>query len=228
MYAVSFLKFLKRDKKQGLNALDMPPQPPKLEGFEDNMPDFPDLPDISAPEHKDFKFDLPDDKMPDFGKDFDFDVPREEKMPEIPSFNAGMDFPAAKPAIGQNQIAPQLQSFSPAADELRPEMSSQETPRMDLTLQPQYERPRRIFHHEKKPERHIPKEVYVRADKYRTMLDGIATIRNSVRKSDEALLKLENIKNAKDRSFDRIKSSVEDLQKKLIFIDKTLFKGEWK
>ena len=49
--------------------------------------------------------------------------------------------------------------------------------------------------------------------------------RNDLRKSEEALMKFENIKNAKDKSFDKVKSSLEDLQKKLIFIDKTLFKG---
>ena len=48
----------------------------------------------------------------------------------------------------------------------------------------------------------------------------------NLKKSEEALMKMESIKNAKDKSFDNVKSSLEDLQRKLIFVDKTLFKGE--
>ena len=51
-------------------------------------------------------------------------------------------------------------------------------------------------------------------------------IRSDLRKSEEALLKLEQMKGAKDRSYDKFKASLDDLQKKLIFIDKTLFKGD--
>ena len=70
------------------------------------------------------------------------------------------------------------------------------------------------------------KEVYVRVDRFKAVLDSISMIRSSARKSDESLIRLESIKNSKDRAFDRVKSSLADLQKKLIFIDKTLFKGD--
>ena len=68
--------------------------------------------------------------------------------------------------------------------------------------------------------------MYVRVDKFKAALQNIGIIRGNLRKSEEAVMKLENIKNAKDRSFDKVKSSLDDLQKKLIFVDKTLFKGE--
>lgn len=204
---MGFLKFLNRSKKQDLSSLDLPPEPPKLEGFDDNMPDLPDFPEITSNEpDKEFKFDFPEDK--------------EEEMPKFPEmgdrkFTPSNPVPAFMPA--QPVAKPQIEHDSEQeAEHQAPEIA-----------ETGYERPRRIFHHERRVlESPMRKEVYVRVDKFKMALDGISMIRNSLRKSDEALMKLENIKNAKDRSFDKAKSSIEDLQKNLIFIDKTLFKGE--
>ena len=221
VYAVGFLKFLNRDKKQDLNSLDMPPDPPKLDGFDDGMPELPDFSEVSAQPDKDFRFDFPEDKEMDFEKDFGLNSQRIGKMPEFPNFPAEEKMPV------------QMPSFIPAPSMQPPQaqdMGEQEEPQQTQPAsKPAYEIPRRLFHHEKRAlGRSMRKEVYVRVDKFKMGLDGISTIRGSLRKSDEALLKLESIKNAKDRSFDKVKSSLEDLQKKLIFIDKTLFKGELK
>ena len=50
--------------------------------------------------------------------------------------------------------------------------------------------------------------------------------RGNLRKSEEALAKMESIKSAKDKSFDKIRASLDDLQKKLVYVDKILFKGD--
>ena len=68
--------------------------------------------------------------------------------------------------------------------------------------------------------------IYVKVDKFKAALGCINIVRSDLRKSEEALAKLENIKQSKDKSFDIAKSYLDDLQKKIIFIDKTLFKGE--
>ncbi len=68
--------------------------------------------------------------------------------------------------------------------------------------------------------------LYVRVDKFKIALDHINVIRSDLRKSEEDVMKLEGLKREKDKSFDRFKLSLDDLQKKLIFVDKTLFKGE--
>ena len=219
---VGFLKFLKRDKEQDLDSLDLPPQPPKLDGFDDNLPDVPDFPEMGAHPDKDFKFDFPEDKEMDFEKEFGIDSQRDNKMPEFPDFPAEEKtpvMPAQMPAL-----APAKSIMPPQEDDSGEEEEPQQA---QSSYEPDYEMPRRLFHHEKRAlSRPIRKEVYVRVERFKIGLDGISMIRNSLRKSDEALLKLESIKNAKDRSFDKVKSSLEDLQKKLIFIDKTLFKGE--
>ena len=246
---MGFLKFLKREKKQDLTSLDLPPEPPKMQGFDDNLPDIPDFPEMSAHDSdnngSDFKFDFPESKNKDFGDDFDMGAhPNEEKMPEMPEFpDMGKKAPPIMPA--QMPILPEMEkrassamptsmpAFAPVPSAIPPPQAEdfnwKEEPQEEVTPMPEpsYERPRKLFHHERKSlSMQGRKEVYVRVDKFKMALDGIGMIRNSLKKSDEALLKLESIKNDKDRSFDKAKSSLEDLQKKIIFIDKTLFKGE--
>ena len=230
MHIVGFLKFLKRDKKQDLTSLDLPPEPPKMQGFDDNLPDIPGFPEMSAhdPDNdgNDFKFDFPENKNNDFGSEFSMSAqPKEEKMPEMPEFpDMGKKMqpviPAPMPVFSS---APQIIP-TPQPQDIDWKEEPQQVQEMP---EPSYERPRKLFHHEKRSlGMPAKKEVYVRVDKFKMALDGIGMIRNSLRKSDEALLKLESIKNEKDRSFDKAKSSLEDLQKKIMFIDKTLFKGE--
>ena len=68
--------------------------------------------------------------------------------------------------------------------------------------------------------------LYIRVDKFKATLGSINVLRNDLKKADEALMKLENIKVSEEKSISRMKSSLDDLQKKLVFIDKTLFEGE--
>lgn len=228
---MGFLKFLKRGKKESLDELDLPPAPPPLEGFEENLPELPELPDfeekISAPEHemgKEMKFDFPEN-APDFSKD-DFprmDLPEEKiadsgempEFPDFPEFEEKLPVPpvrAPMPQVSQPAI-PAVSEPQQEPEEEKPSFAT-EFPRMG----------RRLFAHEKR--REIPRTIYVRVDNFKATLGSISLIRSDLRKSEEALMKLENIKNSKDKSFDKVRASLDDLQKKLIFIDKTLFKGE--
>ena len=200
---MGFLKFLKRERK-GDVELDLPPAPPPLEGFEESLPELPELPDIekiSAPE--DFKFDFPEDKeMTDFGRE-DMEYTPVPDFPEVPE--------EAMPSA----------SMQAAAQEPEEEFQ-QQTESLDITPKPE----KRLFAHEQ--ERMLPTRstIYVRVDKFKATLGSINIVRNDLRKSDGSLTKLETIKSSKDKSFDKVKLSLDDLQKKLIFIDKTLFKGE--
>lgn len=232
---MGFFKFLKREKKSYTDELDLPPEPPPLEGFEDKQ-DF-DLPEIKADdfdmlvnrsaisEHaqKPAVFDMSKFDA-DAGKD-DY-ASYEPKMPEMkgrdipdfPEFPEMEEEPKA-PSEPQMQFQPLA---APKAAQPMPEAEEEAT-----ESGPQHMQRSRLFHHEKRQlERPARRKVYVRVDKFKAVLDGISMMKSSVRKSDESLMRLESIKNSKDRAFDKVKYSLEDLQKKLIFIDKTLFKGD--
>ena len=224
---MGFLKFLKREKKEGLDELDLPPAPPPLGGFEESMPE---LPDFGAEK-------LSGSEMPEF------DFPKEEeKMPEFPSFQETEEAsspiqPVSAPPVFET--APFIEQPMPEAGPAEPEQSiAEESPQFTQ----QEARPRiarRLFHHERQAPRMASerkkdseqiiksgKTVYVRVDEFKMVLGNINIVRKDIKKSDDALMKLENIKLSKDKSFDRVKASLEDLQKKLIFVDKTLFKGD--
>lgn len=220
---VGFLKFLKKKRKGELDELDLPPAPPPLEGFEEGL-ELPELPafdeKISAPEELP-EFNFPEEeKTLDLGKEeteFAFPDIEEKEMPEpiapIPPIRAPI---TPQPNAPITPIQP-LQE--PVAQETEPSFTPPDTyPKIE----------RRLFAQEKGILRERPslKTIYVRVDKFKATLGSINMVKSDLRKSEEALMKLENIKNSKDRSFDKVKMSLDDLQKKLIFVDKTLFKGD--
>lgn len=224
---VGFLKFLKRGKKQeDLGEIDLPPTPPPLEDFGDDFPDFHDFGEENAAPTDEYsaKIDFPKDEMrvPDAGD--------EKKMQDFPVF----------PKIEESQMEPIAQISVPQAT-LEPVKTMQQPsmmPEQEIGSRADKEAFRRTEAY-KKPADKIQeedaqvlrqnmsiKEVYVRIDKFKNALGGINAIRNDLRKNEEAMAKLENIKSTKDRSIEKVKFCMDDLQKKLIFVDKTLFKGE--
>ena len=223
---MGFLKFLKREKKDTLDELDLPPAPPSLEGFEDNMPEIPDFPDfsdekISAPKEGMADFNFPEEKQnaPEIKED-SMDFPsfpemEEEPMPPIQPL---------KPSFSIPQSIPEPEPEQESADEEQPAEEEHD-------IEPQETYPKaagRLFSHEKRALRERPtaKTIYVSVDNFKATLGSISMIRGNLKKSEEGLIKMESIKNAKDKSFDKMKISLEDLQRKLIFVDKTLFKDE--
>ncbi len=212
---MGFLKFLKREKKkESLDEFDLPPAPPPLEGFDEKLDfDFPEFSEekISAPE---FDFGK-EEKMSITGKeDFmqDFSLPEigEEQL-QIPPISAPIQMPEPMPTMMPHQPP-------------KKEGEEHEEEKSQFT-QPYQEKETKLF-----PEKRISKEslktVYIRIDNFKVALGSINMVRNDLKKSEEVFTKLENIRSSKEKLFDKVKNSLGDLQKKLIFIDKTLFKGE--
>ena len=212
---MGFLKFLKREKKENFDELDLPPAPPPFGGFDEDMPELPEFPElekISAPEEM--------REMPQFEIPEEKPGSEEETMQEFPAFpemeEEPRDFIQSKSAVIPETVPSRPMPVPKAPEEEQP-MPTDIYPRME----------RRLFAHEKRLLRERPsaKTIYIRVDNFKAALGSINIVRSDLRKSEEALAKLENMKNAKDKSLDKMKSSLDDLQKKLIFIDKTLFEG---
>lgn len=211
---MGFLKFLKRGKKSDFDELDLPPAPPSLNGedfgaddFKESEHEFPEFPEekISAPKG---------------GFDFGREIPQmeNEPMPELPEMGV-QEQPKAP--------VPMPQAIVPVQQALPPKDVAPEQPRFTpLDEYPKMEK--KPFSQEKRMlhERPSGKTIYVKVERFKAALGNINIVRSDLRRSEEALSKLESIKASKDRSFDRVTVSLDDLQKKLIFIDKTLFKED--
>ena len=72
----------------------------------------------------------------------------------------------------------------------------------------------------------VPKKaIFVKADKYKTILGEIKLSKSKLLAAEQGIVDLINLKIAKDKEFERWREGLEEIQRKLIFIDKTLFGG---
>lgn len=215
---MGFFKFLsKRKEDKGLEGLDLPPAPPlPPEEFDEKFPDLPEFPEINAQmDDKGFKFDFPNEDGASASGQYGQPAPAKE--------DDFMDFQKIEAEMPKLEIK-SMPDFNNAVHAPEQEAMQEEEPQ-PASIKPA----RRLFSREIPVTRHhvrSKREVYIRVDNFRAALDNISMVRGSLRNSEEALTRMESIKSAKDKSFDKFKSSLEDLQKKLIFIDKTLFKGD--
>lgn len=74
---------------------------------------------------------------------------------------------------------------------------------------------------------HKDKNVFVKIDEYNDILDIIALINEKVREARLILGKIDDLKNQEDLELDAWKSSLDDVERKLKYIDQTLFEPKY-
>ncbi len=74
---------------------------------------------------------------------------------------------------------------------------------------------------------HKDKNVFVKIDEYNDILDIIALINEKVREARMILGKIDDLKNQEDLELDAWKSSLDDVERKLKYIDQTLFEPKY-
>ena len=199
---------------------DVPPIPPEPQGMEGkDFETFPELPELAgidepAPEMEEEKKPISGIKIPlqqTMGMD-DAVLQQPESFKPIEDIKA--DFGMQKP----QEPMPQIKEDLP---EMKPE------PRRAST----YERfsggavreERRVLEH-----KDAKGPIFMRVDKFRDVLKNISGMRSSLKVSNDILLKLNEIDANAEKDFEKWKSVMIDMQKKLVFVDKTLFKGDEK
>lgn len=65
--------------------------------------------------------------------------------------------------------------------------------------------------------------IFIRSDNYKAMLDGIDQFKIKLEEEESIFLRLNDLKNSEDKLFETFRESIEDIQRKLLFVDKTLF-----
>jgi hypothetical protein len=74
---------------------------------------------------------------------------------------------------------------------------------------------------EEKKKVHGP--IFVNVNSYRDALNCVTSIRSKIKESEDHLQKLNDIKNSKDKYFEQFRTKLEDLQRKSLYVDKSLF-----
>ena len=242
---LGFLKFLKRDKGkepdfnlENVEDLDIPPAPPNLGekdlGEIENFPELPELPkepisDIEVeplPELEPIEKPAQKSEFPSMGgpKLERVGVPELPPMPEFPKPKETIEAPKPlppRPLFGVQKKRPLFGAGTP--QEEKPEVKLP-PPRPKITPYERFERSA------VREERAVlkPKEaegsIYIRVDKFSGILAGTRTISNDLKIAKQSIQKMNDIDANSGRVFEKWHNSMVDLQKKLIFIDKTLFK----
>ncbi len=65
--------------------------------------------------------------------------------------------------------------------------------------------------------------VYVRIEEYKDVLDVMNMIRNKIDEAKETLAKINELKNEEDAELELWHTGLEEVERKVIFVDKTLF-----
>lgn len=69
------------------------------------------------------------------------------------------------------------------------------------------------------------KAIFVKADRYKAMLGEIRLSKSKLAAAEQGVGELAELKTVKDNEFEKYRVDLEEIQRKLIFIDKTLFGG---
>lgn len=227
---MGFLKFLKRDKRKdfAMEELDAPPLPPDMKGADfEGMPDIPDIegmPDLDDQMPKDWPKDEFENPM---GKEkFEIprpmpDIPMESKLPEPPKFGS------LRPI---KDIPKESEPFAAPKFEFKPR--PQEMPDYEEPIEP-----RPVRDYAQKAEKEAVREekdlishkdaagkTYIRMDRFRSILMDINEIKGDIKNAASSIEKMQGIDRNKEAEFEKWKANMNDLQKKIIFVDKTLFK----
>ena len=250
MLFLGFLKFLKRDKKkepdlglEKMGDLDVPPTPPGL-GEKDigDFPGLPELPEKPAPDMGETP--ISGVKLPELGLPMEkplpsLEFPEEKPVPRLelpplpsPKKEEPMEIPKA-------QEFPELPGVEPRVQRPRPlfpvEMSGVQKPRIVAPKFPPKIKPgispygrleEAAVREERAVLRHEGAEgqVYIRIDRFKDILNGTKIIKNDLKTASQSIVKLNEMNVNNDKVFEKWHSVMTDLQKKLIFMDKTLFK----
>lgn len=76
---------------------------------------------------------------------------------------------------------------------------------------------------EEREELALKKPIFVSLESFRDMLDEIGLVTNLLKENEDTLVRVSEFKEDEDKEFKKWESQISDIQKKLIYADKTLF-----
>lgn len=69
----------------------------------------------------------------------------------------------------------------------------------------------------------LKKPIFVDLDYFKVMLDEMGMVKKHLKEMNDGLARLDDFRSDKQKEFEKWRKSLEDVQRKLIFADKTLF-----
>lgn len=248
---MGFLKFLRRNKAEEIDTglddirdFDMPPPPPDADIGQGNMPDLPPMPDMpEMPElDKEEKYSEEPLEMqkgfPRLSKNMEGDEEDLQPLDEdLPPLDQSLEDSMKLLPLDKQEFAPRGATQRPlfpqpfmqkplfGNKEYAPKIASQNQPAAGGYYQ-------RLEDSALKEEKALlgykraKGPVFVRVERFKRIIAHTSTIRNNAKSAEETIAKLAQIDESREKVFERWHNAILDIQKKFLFIDKTLFKGD--
>ncbi len=218
---MGFLDLFRQKKEvQAKPAPSIKPIPP-TQSFKPQMPKYNmpkpkplDLTPTSKPQIA--KPEIPAE-LPSFPIDTERIKESEQELPRFEKDSTVKDFISSQPSKPFIHKLPRefepLPSFEEKPFETKP-MFRREIKSMD--------KPARFDLHEE-----VRKPLFIKTNQYRDAKSSVSSMRNKLNEADEISYRMDNLKEDQDSQFELFHKKIEDIQRKLIYIDKTIFeKGD--
>jgi hypothetical protein len=234
---MSFFNFLKKEKKAGgeTQALELPPLPELTQN--PSMHEAGMFSDIRPPELPQ----LEETGLPPLPTQMPLPQPQNEPF----KAQQMMMPPQIMPSMQQTITSPSPTGLPPLEETLSMKPKSRSI-LDELPAPPEFKKPvKKVIDEENIPTRipglelqHIEKglipppptrvhtlsgPLFVRMDKYREALQYANEIKVMAKEEENIFLNINEIKNNRDSKFEVLHESLEDVQRKLLFVDKTIF-----
>jgi len=201
---MGILSFLKKKDR----GMDVPPPPPAPEGMiksEENISE-----DIPAPPTNDELSgrDIPEPPMAEeySGLSMEFpEIPKEQEHHELKPIPKEVKF---------EPIKKEVKVIHPVSMRNVPERKFHETKAPEVKRELGTASEERHF---------LDSPIFIKKERYKNVIGGINIIKNKISDCDRIVESLEQIKNSKDKEFAKWSSNLEDMQRKLMVVEKSLF-----
>lgn len=201
------------------------PELPEMPGKEPIAPNVPMVPEAKAPDTPNIpkppqviqKFEVSEIKIPSYELEPKIDMPTElpvmpantefvpEKIPPLEGIGEVPEF-RSEPKIPKRAISP--------LDEMKQNFVDEGMAMSAATSSEMNERPAR---------RNIRGPIFVKVSSFKDIMTHIEDTLARFQEEDDIFFRVTDIKNSQDKQYEKYRLTLEDMQRKLLFIDKTLF-----
>jgi len=141
----------------------------------------------------------------------DLELPELPPLPEIPEEEEEIKL----------EVPKKIPKLKPIKEEVIPIKPIPTLPPHEVKPKEDIKKLEAIFKEKKFPS--IGKEMFIKADQYKEILKSVDTVKRKIRESEKILDRLNEIKNVKDKEFEKWRSLLEDIERKSVYIDRNLF-----
>lgn len=187
------------------------PSLPEINNEQLDLPELPELPDGQPnPEISEAPYALEESvPAPEVSQQMPEPIPEEDEVPEPPAIFSDSSFyetPNEIKHLVKERKEEQAHYYVPE------EQEAYEAPGTEAIG----EKPETKVYQRTGP-------IFIDIDSFRTMLGDIDTIKGDIKSSEIILEHLQEIKNSKDKELERWRLQLEDIQRKVNYVDKALF-----